>query len=70
MGVYYTSIGEIIDIAYGSGLKLHPKIFVDYRYNIDLEEYSFWSIDEHSVCIPITEDEYVKEYNKYVEVDK
>lgn len=69
-GVYYTTIGEIVDIAYSSGLKLHPKIFIDYMYNIDLEKCLFWTIDKNNICVPITEEGYVKEYNKYVEIDK
>lgn len=60
-GVYYSQIGEMLDIS------SNANVFIGAKYIVfNQEEWIYWTIDEHRQMNVITEVDYYKELLDYV----
>lgn len=63
-GVYWESIGTMIDMAINANLHIDAKYLV-----FDQEKHIYYTIDESRKVIEITEVEYFKEFLEYASTD-
>lgn len=64
-GVYYGSIGEMIDIS------INANLYIDAKYLVfDQEKWIYYTIDESRKVVEISEVEYFKEFLDYVSFDQ